>query len=54
LKPKCSRALTASLAENTGSLGKSLYLYVEERELSSFKCQIKENLIVHLKTLLQI
>jgi hypothetical protein len=44
----------ASLAEITGSLGKSLYLYVHERELSSFRCQLKENLIVPLKTLLQI
>ncbi len=43
-----------SLAETLGSLGKSLDLYINKRELSPFRCQLQKNLIMLLKTLLQI
>ena len=43
-----------SLAERTGSLGKLLYLYIQERDFSTFGRHLQENLIVFLQPFLQI
>lgn len=44
----------ASLAETTGSLGKSLNFYIKKQELSPFGHQFYKNLIMLFKALLKI